>query len=193
MIILRNLLILSAAVSAAAASSSAPPLAHELDESYTFDEYLTHHGKDYSGDPEEYNRRQRIFEKNLKKILAHNEGKMDESGELVNGGYVMGVNRFTDVDLEELPMGYNKNLHPDWSSQLMMHGEDVLAVERRRLGGLESYQVCCDASLSYILCVFCVLTDILCHPLLPFSNHPTLKWKKLQPSPKKLTGQRRVT
>mmetsp|Transcript_8540 Transcript_8540/g.12477 ORF Transcript_8540/g.12477 Transcript_8540/m.12477 type:complete len:419 (-) Transcript_8540:77-1333(-) len=140
MIILRNLLILSAAVSAAAASSSAPQ-AHELDESYTFDEYLSHHGKDYSGDPEEYNRRQQIFEKNLKKILAHNEGKMDESGELLNGGYVMGVNRFTDVDLEELPMGYNKNLHPDWSSQLMMHGEDdVLAVERRRLGGLESYQ-----------------------------------------------------
>jgi len=156
MIILRNLLILSAAAVSAAAASSSAPQAHELDESYTFDEYLSHHGKDYSGDPEEYNRRQQIFEKNLKKILAHNEGKMDESGELLNGGYVMGVNRFTDVDLEELPMGYNKNLHPDWSSQLMMHGEDdVLAVERRRLGGLESYQVCCDdASLSFFLCVF---------------------------------------
>jgi len=71
-------------------------------------------------------------------ILAHNEGRMDESGEVLHG-YVMGVNRFTDVDLEELPMGYNKKLHPDWSSQFMQGG-DVLAMERRRLGGLESYQ-----------------------------------------------------
>ena len=155
MIIQRNLLILSAALLAAAAAKNSPPRAHELDDNYTFDEYLSHHGKDYS-DPKEYSRRQQIFEKNLKMILAHNEGKMDESGEVLSG-YVMGVNRFTDVDLEELPMGYNKNLHPAWSSQLMVHGEDVFATERRRLGGLESYQVCCDAlprSLYFSLCCF---------------------------------------
>ena len=157
MIIPRNLLILSAASVAVAANNnnSSPPRAHELDESYTFDEYIRHHGKDYS-DPTEYSRRQQIFEKNLKMILAHNEGRMDESGEVLSG-YVMGVNRFTDVDLEELPMGYNKNLHPAWSSQLMTHGEDVFATERRRLGGLESYQVCCDAlprSLYFSLCCF---------------------------------------
>ncbi|KAL7491259.1 hypothetical protein ACHAWT_001972 [Skeletonema menzelii] len=137
MIIPRNLLILSAA-SVAAAANSSPPRAHELDENYSFEEYVSHHGKDYS-DPTEYSRRQQIFEKNLKIILEHNEGRMDESGEVLSG-YVMGVNRFTDVDLEELPMGYSKNLHPAWSSQLMVHGEDVLATERRRLGGLESYQ-----------------------------------------------------
>ena len=137
----RNLLVLSTTLLAAgAAAKNSPPRAHELDENYTFDEYLSHHGKDYS-DPKEYRRRQQIFEKNLKMVLAHNEGKMDESGEVLSG-YVMGVNSFTDLDLEELPMGYNKNLHPDWSSQLMIHEEDVLAMERRRLGGLESYQVC---------------------------------------------------
>ena len=159
MIIPRNLLILSAA-SVAAAANSSPPRAHELDENYSFEEYVSHHGKDYS-DPTEYSRRQQIFEKNLKMILEHNAGRMDESGEVLSG-YVMGVNRFTDVDLEELPMGYNKNLHPAWSSQLMVHGEDVLATERRRLGGLESYQVCCDA-LPLIIFVLCAVffTDIL--------------------------------
>ncbi len=164
MAIQRNLRILSAALlAAAAAAKSSPPRAHELDENYTFDEYLSHHEKDYS-DPNEYSRRQQIFEKNLKMILEHNEGKMDESGEVLSG-YVMGVNRFTDVDLEELPMGYNKNLHPEWSSQLMGHEEDVLATERRRLGGLESYQVCCDGALT-LFWSLCVLTDMLCHPLL---------------------------
>lgn len=159
MTIPRNLLIVSAALLAAAANAAknSPPRAHELDENYTYDEYLSHHGKDYS-DPKEYSRRQQIFDKNLKMILAHNEGKMDESGEVLSG-YVMGVNRFTDVDLEELPMGYNKNLHPEWSLQLMMHEEDALAVERRRLGGLESYQVCCDAlSLSRLFFVLSLLT-----------------------------------
>ena len=161
MIIPRNLLILSAA-SVAAAAKSSPPRAHELDDSYSFEEYIIHHDKEYS-DPTEYSRRQQIFDKNLKMILAHNEGRMDESGEVLSG-YVMGVNRFTDVDLEELPMGYNKNLHPAWSSQLMMHGEDVFATERRRLGGLESYQVCVAMlSLSlYLSFVFLsILTDMV--------------------------------
>ena len=135
--IIRNIIILSAAV--ATAAKSLPPRAHELDESYTFEEYLSHYGKEYS-DPVEYSRRKHTFETNLKMILAHNEGRMDESGEVLSG-YVMGVNRFTDADLEELPMGYNKKLHPDWYSQLIMIEEDVLATERRRLADLESYQV----------------------------------------------------
>jgi hypothetical protein len=192
MILLRNRLFILLSAAAAAAANSSPPRAHELDESYTFDQYLNHHGKDYS-DPVEYNRRQQIFEKNLKMILAHNEGRMDESGEVLNG-YVMGVNRFTDVDLEELPMGYNKKLHPDWSSQFMQGG-DVLAMERRRLGGLESYQVCCKMLSTFVLLCFRPHSLMsLCHPLpTPLSNHPTLKWKTCQPSPKKWTGNWQVT
>ena len=83
MILLRYRLLPLLSAAAAAAVNSSAPRAHELDENYTFDEYLSHHGKDYS-DPKEYRRRQQMFEKNLKMILAHNEGKMDELGEVLS-------------------------------------------------------------------------------------------------------------
>ena len=180
MILLRNLLILSAAATAAAAKST-PPRAHELDENYSFDEYLSHHDKDYSHDPAEYSRRQQIFEKNLKMILAHNEGRMNESGEVLNG-YVMGINRFTDVDLEELPMGYNKKLHPDYSSQVWQG--DVLATERRRLGGLESYEVNFKTPIIFSFVCVCVRFVFL-HADILIERHPLL----LQQSPDFVTEE----
>jgi hypothetical protein len=134
----RNLLIASVAATAAAASTLRPPQAHELNHDYAFEEYLDHFDKYYS-DPAEYYRRKQIFETNLKMILAHNHGKISPSGELTDGSWVMGINRFTDQDPSELPLGYNKALHNDWSSQMVP--SNVLATERRRLGGLESYEV----------------------------------------------------
>ena len=86
----------------AASASTTPPRAHQLEDSYTFTEYLAHFSKNYS-DPEEYARRSQIFYTNLKKILAHNEGRMDENGK-VKKGYVMGVNRSMDMEVREVPM-----------------------------------------------------------------------------------------
>ncbi len=122
-----------------AAASTAPPRAHELDYSYTFEQYLTHFGKSYDK-PEEYARRSRIFSKNLNKILAHNSGKMTDNGDILHGGYVMGVNKFTDVEREEMPMGYNKVMHPSWRVQFEV-GRAVSKIERLLGDAASSYSV----------------------------------------------------
>jgi len=123
---LRNLFLLSAATAVSAANGPAPK-AHQLDDSYTFEQYLSHFEKSYD-DPAEYDHRSAIFAKNMKKILSHNVGKMTAEGDVIEG-YVMGVNMFTDVATDELPMGYNKALHPAWSSQLHRGGA-VTSTER---------------------------------------------------------------
>ena len=110
------------------------PRAHQLDETYTFSQYLAHFSKSYP-DPKEYARRSAIFYSNLEKILKHNEGRINEFGNVVKG-YVMGVNRFTDLEVYELPMGYNK-AHRAWREN---KGGLVKATERR-LGGTQSYSV----------------------------------------------------
>lgn len=146
------LLAASAAVSSgghASKDATVPPRAHELDKSYTFERYLDHFKKGYD-DPNEYARRSRIFERNLNTILRHNgEKKMTKDGNIVGGGYVMGVNAFTDVDIEELPTGYNKLVRTAWSSQLL--GDGALKMERL-LGGIQSYSVSdilCSASSTF--------------------------------------------
>ena len=116
-------------------------------------------------------------------IMEHNNGKMDESGELVNGSFVMGVNRFTDVDVTtEIPMGYNKAFHPDWSSQIMVG--DILATERRRLGGLESYQVrdrCAFQSCS-LFSMLVILTEV--HPVITsFQKSPDFEMEDVSRLP----------
>ncbi|KAL3794827.1 hypothetical protein ACHAW5_004349, partial [Stephanodiscus triporus] len=139
---LRNAFVLlsaAAAVSTAAYAGedgSVPPRAHELDKSYTFERYLAHFNKSYD-DPDEYARRSRIFARNLNTILSHNgEKKMNEDGDIIGGGFVMGVNAFTDVDAAELPMGYQKFGHAAWSSQRV--GAGGLKMERL-LGETQSY------------------------------------------------------
>eukprot|EP00584_Thalassiosira_punctigera_P026593 CAMPEP_0172578568 /NCGR_PEP_ID=MMETSP1067-20121228/138803_1 /TAXON_ID=265564 ORGANISM="Thalassiosira punctigera, Strain Tpunct2005C2" /NCGR_SAMPLE_ID=MMETSP1067 /ASSEMBLY_ACC=CAM_ASM_000444 /LENGTH=421 /DNA_ID=CAMNT_0013371265 /DNA_START=46 /DNA_END=1311 /DNA_ORIENTATION=- len=129
---LRDILLLSAAVASASNSGGSAPKAHQLDESYTFEQYLSHFEKFYD-DPEEYNRRSYIFAKNMDKILRHNEGRMNEDG-VVLEGYVMGVNMFTDVESHELPMGYNKAHHPAWKSQL----SGAIARTERSLGATDT-------------------------------------------------------
>ncbi len=49
---------------------AAAPKAHELDASYSFDEYLRDHGKSYT--LRERKQREGIFAANLRRILAHN-------------------------------------------------------------------------------------------------------------------------
>ena len=134
-----------------------PPRAHELDDSYTFEQYTTHFGK-YYDDPDEFDRRSRIFYKNLKKIITHNEGRMAEDGEIIEGvgGYVMGVNMFTDVERHELPLGYNKMIHPAWRGQF----EDGAASKiERMLGGATSYLV---SKLPENSLLFATVSSLLC-------------------------------
>jgi cathepsin L len=139
MIISRLVILLAAAT---AASATAPPRAHQLNDTYTFSEYLNHFSKTYSN-PEEYARRSQIFYANLKKILAHNEGRMDADGKVMRG-YVMGVNRFTDQEAHEIPMGYNK-AHRAYRGQLEAGG--VVTAMERRLDATASYSVSLMTSL----------------------------------------------
>lgn len=125
-------LLLSLAASSAA--TAAPPRAHQLDEAYTFAEYLAHFSKSYPNS-EEYSHRSAIFYANLEKILKHNEGRINEFGKVVKG-YVMGVNRFTDLEAHELPMGYSQ-AHRDWRDR----DGGVLKATVRRLGEKQVYWV----------------------------------------------------
>ncbi len=155
MLLLRYAFLLLAAFAAVSSEGHAgedatvPPRAHELNKSYTFERFLAHFKKTYD-DPDEYARRSKIFARNLGTILRHNgEKKMTADGEILGGGYVMGVNAFTDVDIEELPTGYNKPVRTAWSSQLV--GSGALKMERL-LGGIQSYSVSdilCSASSTF--------------------------------------------
>lgn len=128
-----GLLFLSVSAAAAVAATSSPPRAHELDASYTFEQYLAHFDKAYP-DPDEYARRSRTFDANLRTMLRHNAGRMTAAGDVV-AGYVMGVNALTDVEAGELPLGYNRAL--TWSSQFMGGASST----ERMLGaiGMKSY------------------------------------------------------
>ena len=154
----RNLFLISTATAAvfSVASATEPllyvgesaPLAHQLNEYYTFEQYLSHFSKSYD-DPNEYTRREKLFNKNMETILAHNKGKMTEDGHLLKGGYVMGVNQFTDVDhgsSSELPMGYNKLQHPAWKSQFV-----GLSKTERKLGEADTQQYSVSCIIFYIV------------------------------------------
>lgn len=173
---LRFLLVVITA--SAATTASIPPRAHQLDEAYTFAEYLAHFNKFYSN-PEEYAHRSQIFNTNLKKILAHNEGRMDESGKVMKG-YVMGVNGFTDQEMHEVPMGYNK------AHRAYMGGDragGVAMATERRLGGTASYSVGVFIIPGYFVLLLVSLPDILILHFFICSNHRTSKWKKYQTFP----------
>jgi hypothetical protein len=129
------------------------PRAHQLDETYTFSQYLAHFSKSYP-DPKEYARRSAIFYSNLEKILKHNEGRINEFGKVVKG-YVMGVNRFTDLEVHELPMGYNK-AHRAWINR----EGGVWKATARRLGGKQVYSVSLLAVL--LLLVSIILMVLFC-------------------------------
>jgi cathepsin L len=124
----------------AAAGSSSPPRAHELDGSYTYSQYTSHFNKSYSAD--EYERRSEIFERNLRKILDHNAARADRAG---IGGYLMGVNEFTDRETTEVKLGWNKLMHFAWRDQfrknVLLLEEKASVSAERFLGGAKSYSV----------------------------------------------------
>ena len=167
----RNLFLISTATAAvfSVASATEPllyvgesaPFAHQLNEYYTFEQYLSHFSKSYD-DPNEYTRREKLFNKNMETILAHNKGKMTEDGHLLNGGYVMGVNQFTDVDHgSELPMGYNKLQHPAWKSQFV-----GLSKTERKLGEADTQQYSVSYSINFYKYVSCQFQRQLSHILI---------------------------
>eukprot|EP00804_Cyclotella_cryptica_P027237 CCRYP_014367-RC/>CCRYP_014367-RC protein AED:0.13 eAED:0.13 QI:57/0.85/0.75/1/0.85/0.75/8/132/854 len=127
-----GILLLLLSLTATSATTDHPPRAHQLDETYTFSQYLSHFSKSYPN-PVEYARRSAIFYANLRKIMEHNQGRMDEFGKVLKG-YVKGVNRFTDLEMHELPMGYNK-AHRAWREK----EEGLVKATERMLGGKQFY------------------------------------------------------
>lgn len=139
-------------------STTYPPRAHELDASYTFDQYLLHFSKSYND--REYSHRFQIFQSNLQRILDHNQGRMDEAGNVING-YVMGINAFTDRESSEIPMGFSREMHPAWRGQLNnlkeIWVEKIISTERKLVDASYVYLVSTSVlrpdSVISILCI----------------------------------------
>jgi cathepsin L len=112
-------LALSALLLAASASAKAPKH-HELDESYDFATYVKDFSKNYN--PEEYARREALFQANLKDIMQHNQ--------LLGRTYHKGVNHFTDFAEEEGHFGYAKGATSSWANvRTLTHDELPFEVE----------------------------------------------------------------
>jgi cathepsin L len=89
-------------------AAALPPKWHELDESYSFEDYVIDFGKAYET-PHEYQLRQNVFRENLQHILVHNQ-RQPSTPMAPNRakGHVLGVNAWTDTTADELPTGYDK-------------------------------------------------------------------------------------
>jgi cathepsin L len=89
-------------------AAALPPKWHELDESYSFEDYVIDFGKAYDT-PHEYQLRQNIFQTNLQHILVHNRRQPSTPMAPKRAkGHVLGVNEWTDTTADELPTGYDK-------------------------------------------------------------------------------------
>ena len=95
----------SALLLLAASTEAKAPKHHELDASYSFAQYVRDFSKSY--DAEEYATREKLFEKNLKDILAHNQ--------LLGRTYHKGINHYTDFAKDEGHFGYSKGSSGSWS------------------------------------------------------------------------------
>mmetsp|Transcript_23694 Transcript_23694/g.26384 ORF Transcript_23694/g.26384 Transcript_23694/m.26384 type:complete len:692 (-) Transcript_23694:208-2283(-) len=68
---------------------------------YSFQEFCVKYNKNYNDDEDEYDRRQKIFTANVHKIMHHNQKK--------NSSFQLGINQFTDLTANELPLGLDKS------------------------------------------------------------------------------------
>ena len=99
------------------------PSVDNVDESYTFNNFVAEFGKTYS--IQELARRKGIFEANLRYILDHNR-KGDK-------GHVLGINQFTDLEAHELPRGYDKSFHSAWNGGVMLATDERIATHQLEL------------------------------------------------------------
>mmetsp|Transcript_7946 Transcript_7946/g.18398 ORF Transcript_7946/g.18398 Transcript_7946/m.18398 type:complete len:204 (-) Transcript_7946:1208-1819(-) len=89
------------AVAALVGAKALVPTWENLDESYTFEQFVRDFDKQYDI-PSEWAHRKSIFESNLFHILEHNRLGMEQHG------YVLGVNHFMDLKFDA---GYNDSFH----------------------------------------------------------------------------------
>jgi hypothetical protein len=80
----------------------------ENEMSYSFERFRVDFGKEYTS-PDEYSRREAIFQQNRKTIFEHNRQTYSN--------YKLGVNHFMDFLEEEMPLGYDKSMHSAWHSE----------------------------------------------------------------------------
>ena len=93
---------------------------------YSFETYIQEYGKGYETE-EEFIRRKVIFEQNREIIVQH-----EIQGDSY---YTMGVNQFSDMFEEEMPLGYDKSFHPAW-------GSESTTTSQRRLGQTLVRSIC---------------------------------------------------
>jgi hypothetical protein len=96
---------LTSAVLAVTASALLKTSSHQLDSSYTFDEFVSEFSKGYVTGTAEFATRSEIFQSNLAAIIAHNQ-RADSKLET----YRMGLNQFTDMKTDEMSFGLDRSL-----------------------------------------------------------------------------------
>lgn len=96
--------------------SAAPPTWEELDETYTFEQFVNDFYKSYEYETEEYMARRNIFQSNLGMILEHNSQRSTRTHTRTTG-HVLGVNQFMDQHPNELPTGYDKSGRHGWNTK----------------------------------------------------------------------------
>ena len=106
-------------------SAGIPPRSHELDSSYTFQQYVLDFDKDYDPNSEEWNKREQIFGRNLVQILEHNglyyaKKDIDDYVRGRGGGkkptHTLGINHLTDLEPHEMRKGFDKGGHSAFQS-----------------------------------------------------------------------------
>lgn len=113
-------------------SAATPPRSHELDATYTFDQFVLDFDKHYDT-PDERAKRERIFNFNLQTILDHNDSYYShknqnylKKGEGVGVGsdehkkptHTLGINHFADLEQHEIHKGYHKHSHEAYRSYM---------------------------------------------------------------------------
>jgi len=83
-------------------AEAAPP--SQVDESYTFEQFLDDFHKSYENQ-EKYDLRRSVFNENLQTILDHNA---INAIDIKKGGYLLGIGPMMDLRADEVPKGYDK-------------------------------------------------------------------------------------
>lgn len=100
------------------ASAAIPPRSNELDDTYTFDQFLQDFDKHYDT-PSEHAKREKIFKANRSMILEHNAAYYSKKNTRANlkPSHTLGINQFADLEHHEIHKGYFKQSHAVFRQQ----------------------------------------------------------------------------
>lgn len=113
--VLSTLVVFAPFAIASSASQKDQEQHHGQEEPYSFEQYVKDYDKTYRN-PQDYAHHEAVFQANMAAMNHHNKNN--------RRGYTLGVNQFTDLLPEHIPMGYVK--------PYLYDNRNVVAASRRR-------------------------------------------------------------